>query len=482
MPLMRLADAIGQHVHDGQSVALEGFTHLIPFAAGHEIIRQRRRGLHLIRMPPDRIHDQMIGMGCADRLTFSWGGNPGVGSLHRLRDAIERQWPQPLAITERTHAEIGAAYQAGASGLPCALMRHYADTELDRSRGAQMRTITCPFSGERLLAVPAIDRKSTRLNSSHSQISYAVFCLKKTSSAVVRELKRDAEVVLLDRADRRLELVPGLARHPDLGALDLRLDLGDGLPDVLGDLLRLLVGDPGHERDRLADRPLRRRLHLAWLQRFQGDLAADRLLLEDLVRSLEAVLGRGMPLDLLVLERRPGVGGLGVQTPVDLARGLIYRVANLLQVDLRDDVEGTLGHGRRITVAIIAGRGGCPSGQRERSVKSPAQPTEVRILPRPPSNHQPPTDSGVFAELRPLTFRTHQDMTFPHLPHRSCAYVRRDFPTACLNVSAGPHGGCPPLSAVATPPNLEGGGPTIGIRLRSRQSLVRSASRSVSSN
>src|SRR5437016_14046100 len=86
-------------------------------------------------MTPDLIHDQMIGMGCAERLTFSWGGNPGVGSLHRLRDAIERQWPQPLAITEHTHAEIGAAYQAGASGLPCALMRHYADTDLDRARG-----------------------------------------------------------------------------------------------------------------------------------------------------------------------------------------------------------------------------------------------------------------------------------------------------------------------------------------------------------
>ena len=164
MPLLPLSESIATHVLDGASVALEGFTHLIPFAAGHEIIRQRRRGLHLIRMTPDLIHDQMIGMGCADRLTFSWGGNPGVGSLHRLRDAIERQWPQPLAITEHTHAEIGAAYQAGASGLPCALMHHYADTDLDRARGAQMRTVTCPFSGERLLAVPAITPDVTILH------------------------------------------------------------------------------------------------------------------------------------------------------------------------------------------------------------------------------------------------------------------------------------------------------------------------------
>src|SRR5437763_490244 len=164
MPLLTLADAIEQHVRDGQSVALEGFTHLIPFAAGHEIIRQGRRRLHLIRMTPDLICDQMIGMGCADRLTFSWGGNPGVGSLHRLRHALERDWQQPLTIIERPHAEVGVAYQAGASGLPCGLMRHYADTDLDRARGAQMRTVTCPFSGEPLLAVPAITPDVTVLH------------------------------------------------------------------------------------------------------------------------------------------------------------------------------------------------------------------------------------------------------------------------------------------------------------------------------
>jgi glutaconate CoA-transferase subunit A len=159
-----LADAIARHVHDGQSVALEGFTHLIPFAAGHEIIRQGRRGLHLIRMTPDIVHDQMIGMGCAQRLTFSWGGNPGVGSLHRLRDAIERQWPQPLQISEMTHAEMAVAYQAGASALPCGLMRHYADTDLDRARPEQVRALACPFSGEALKAVPAINPDVTILH------------------------------------------------------------------------------------------------------------------------------------------------------------------------------------------------------------------------------------------------------------------------------------------------------------------------------
>src|ERR687891_2266046 len=87
-----LHDAIAGLVHDGDSVALEGFTHLIPFAAGHEIVRQERRRLELIRMTPDLIYDQLIGMGCARRLVFSWGGNPGVGSLHRLRDAVENGW------------------------------------------------------------------------------------------------------------------------------------------------------------------------------------------------------------------------------------------------------------------------------------------------------------------------------------------------------------------------------------------------------
>ena len=115
MQAMTVRELIGEFVADGASVALEGFTHLIPFAAGHEIIRQRRRDLHLIRLTPDLVYDQMIGMGCARRLTFSWGGNPGVGSLHRLRDAVEHQWPRPLELDEHSHAGMAAAYCAGAA-------------------------------------------------------------------------------------------------------------------------------------------------------------------------------------------------------------------------------------------------------------------------------------------------------------------------------------------------------------------------------
>src|SRR5215469_15922819 len=164
MPLLSLREAIATYVSDGASVALEGFTHLIPFAAGHEIIRQRRRGLHLIRMTPDLVYDQLIGMGCAARLTFSWGGNPGVGSLHRLRDAVEREWPRPLALNEFTHAQMAAAYQAGASSLPCALLRSADETDLRRVPESALRSIQCPFSGATLTAVPAINPDVTILH------------------------------------------------------------------------------------------------------------------------------------------------------------------------------------------------------------------------------------------------------------------------------------------------------------------------------
>ena len=163
MKLVSLAEAISRHVADGACVALEGFTHLIPFAAGHEIIRQGRRGLHLVRMTPDLVYDQMIGMGCASRLTFSWGGNPGVGSLHRLRDAVEHGWPVPLELDEHTHAGIAAAYCAGAARLPFAMLRGYLGTDL-ADANPRVRSVECPFTGERLAAVPAINPDVTILH------------------------------------------------------------------------------------------------------------------------------------------------------------------------------------------------------------------------------------------------------------------------------------------------------------------------------
>src|SRR3984885_15055133 len=153
---LTLAEAIAAHVHDGDSVALEGFTHLIPFAAGHEIIRQGRRNLSLVRMTPDLIYDQLIGAGCAGKLTFSWGGNPGVGSLHRFRDAVENAWPLPLELEEHSHAGMANSYLAGASGLPFAVLRGYVGTDLPAQTDT-IKPITCPFTGEVLTAVPALN-------------------------------------------------------------------------------------------------------------------------------------------------------------------------------------------------------------------------------------------------------------------------------------------------------------------------------------
>lgn len=136
-------------------MALEGFTHLIPYAAGHEIIRQRRRDLTLVRMTPDILYDQMIGMGTARALKFSWGGNPGVGSLHRFRDAVENAWPNALLLEEHSHAAMACAYQAGASNLPFGVLRGYIGTDLPKVN-AFIRQVECPFTGERLAAVPAI--------------------------------------------------------------------------------------------------------------------------------------------------------------------------------------------------------------------------------------------------------------------------------------------------------------------------------------
>ncbi|HWI21930.1 MAG TPA: CoA-transferase [Baekduia sp.] len=152
--IVSLKEAVADHVSDGASLAMEGFTHLIPFAAGHEVIRQGFKDLELIRMTPDLLYDQMIGMGCARRLVFSYGGNPGVGSLHRFRDAIEHGWPQPLEIEEHSHAGMANRYLAGASGMPMAVMRGYAGTDLVAH--TNVKTVECPFSGETLAAVPAL--------------------------------------------------------------------------------------------------------------------------------------------------------------------------------------------------------------------------------------------------------------------------------------------------------------------------------------
>jgi len=152
--VMPLGEAVAELVRDGDAVALEGFTHLIPQAAGHELIRQGRRDLTLIRMTPDLIYDQLIGVGAARKLVFSWGGNPGVWSLHRFRDAVEHDWPVPLELEEHSHAGLAAAWAAGAANLPFGVLRGYRGGDL--TAHTRVAFVTCPFTGEELAAVPAL--------------------------------------------------------------------------------------------------------------------------------------------------------------------------------------------------------------------------------------------------------------------------------------------------------------------------------------
>ena len=201
-----LADAVADIVNDGDTVALEGFTHLIPVAAGQEIIRQRKRDLTLVRMTPDIVYDQLIGAGCARKLIFSWGGNPGVGSLHRFRDAVENGWPVPLEIEEHSHAGMANRYVAGASGLPFAVLRGYVGTNLP-DVNPTIRPVTCPFTGEVLTAVPAVNPDVTVIHAQRADRSGAVQiwgivgAQKEALLAAKRSLVTVEEVV--DTLDRR---------------------------------------------------------------------------------------------------------------------------------------------------------------------------------------------------------------------------------------------------------------------------------------
>jgi glutaconate CoA-transferase subunit A len=210
MPLMTLPELIARHVEDGQTLALEGFTHLIPFAAAHEIIRQGRRDLHLVRMTPDIVYDQMIGAGCARALTFSWGGNPGVGSLHRLRDAVERQWPRPLAIVEHSHAGMAASYVAGASNLPFGVLRGYLGTDL-AAVNPQVRRIVCPYTGETLATVPAMRPDVTILHAQQADreghvLLRGILGAQKEAAMAARRLLVTVEEVV-DRLDAPMNAV-----------------------------------------------------------------------------------------------------------------------------------------------------------------------------------------------------------------------------------------------------------------------------------
>jgi glutaconate CoA-transferase subunit A len=227
--IVSLHDGIAAVVHDGDTLVMEGFTHLIPFAAGHEIIRQGRRNLTLVRMTPDLIYDQLIGMGCATKLIFSWGGNPGVGSLHRFRDAVENAWPHPLDLEEHSHAGMANRYVAGASGVPFAVMRGYVGTDL-AAQTDSIRPITCPFTGEVLTAVSALSPDVTIIHAQRADregnvqmwgilgVQKEAVLAAKQSLITVEEIvdsldPQPREVVLPSFATTYVALAPGGA-HP----------------------------------------------------------------------------------------------------------------------------------------------------------------------------------------------------------------------------------------------------------------------------
>lgn len=210
--LVSLSEAIAETVHDGDSVALEGFTHLIPFAAGHEVLRQGRRELELIRMTPDILYDQMIGAGAARKLVFSYGGNPGVGSLHRFRDAIEHDWPRAIELEEHSHAGMANRYVAGASKLPFMVMRGYTGTDL--ASHTNVRPVTCPFTGEQLTAVPALQPDVTIVHAQEAdrEGNVQLWGIPGVQKEAVLAAKR--AVVTVERIVEALEHRPGAVVIP----------------------------------------------------------------------------------------------------------------------------------------------------------------------------------------------------------------------------------------------------------------------------
>ena len=212
-----MKEAIARFVHDGDSIIIEGFTHLICFAAGHEIIRQRRRELTLCRLTPDLIYDQLIGAGCVRRLVFSWAGNPGAGPLHALRRAVEHDVPNPIELEEYSHFGMVARLAAGAAKLPFYPLRDYAGSDLPRVN-PQIKTVTCPFTGEELAAVPALNPDTAivhvqRADESGNAHVWGLMGVQKEAAFAARNTIVVAEEIVPEsviRSDPNRTLIPGL--------------------------------------------------------------------------------------------------------------------------------------------------------------------------------------------------------------------------------------------------------------------------------
>lgn len=214
--LCTMHDAVAQHVHDGDTLVIEGFTHLICFAAAHEIIRQRRRDLTLCRLTPDLVADQLIAAGCVSTLVFSWAGNPGAGSLHAFRRAVESAKPV-LVLDEYSHFGMVARLAAGAARLPFWPLRNYMGTDLPRAN-PRIREVACPYTGESLTTVPALNPDVAVVHAQRADASgnTQVWGLVGTQKEAAFASKRVIVVVeeLVDesviRQDPNRTIIPGM--------------------------------------------------------------------------------------------------------------------------------------------------------------------------------------------------------------------------------------------------------------------------------
>ena len=215
--LMSMSEAISRYVHDGDTVVIEGFTHLICFAAAHEIIRQRRRDLTLCRLTPDLIYDQMIAAGCAKKLIFSWAGNPGVGSLFALRRAVEKGIPRKLEIEEYSHYGLMARFAAGAAKLPFWPLRDYRGSDLPVVN-PRIKTVTCPYTGEELATVPAINPDVAIIHAQRADKGgdaqiWGLYGVQKEAAFAAKRVILVVEEVVSEavvRADPNRTLIPGI--------------------------------------------------------------------------------------------------------------------------------------------------------------------------------------------------------------------------------------------------------------------------------
>jgi glutaconate CoA-transferase subunit A len=209
--------AIAEWVHDGDTVAIEGFTHLIGFAAGHEIIRQRKRNLTLCRLTPDLIYDQMIAAGVCKKLVFSWAGNPGVGALHAMRRAVECSEPCPLELEEYSHFGMVGRFTAGAARLPFYPLRSYAGSDLPRANPL-IRKMKSPYGEDEVYTVPPLNPDVTIVHAQradengNTQIWGLLGVQKEAAFAATRVIVTVEELVTEEaiRADPNRTVIPGL--------------------------------------------------------------------------------------------------------------------------------------------------------------------------------------------------------------------------------------------------------------------------------